>query len=66
MAFIVAVTVVAKVGDFERFDNPRQVMAYLGLTPSDYSRGASVRWPTGAERKSVELPHAGKRQPQTP
>lgn len=43
VAFIVAVTVVAKVGDFNRFDNPRQLMAYLGLTPSEHSSGASVR-----------------------
>jgi transposase len=33
VAFVAAVTVVAEVGDFTRFDNPRQVMAYLGLTP---------------------------------
>ena len=31
VAFVAAVTVVAEVGDFIRFDNPRQVMAYLGL-----------------------------------
>ena len=43
VAFIVAVTVVAEVGDFGRFDNPRQLMAYLGLTPSEHSSGASVR-----------------------
>jgi len=43
VAFIVAVTVVAEVGDFSRFDNPRQLMAYLGLTPSEHSSGASVR-----------------------
>jgi transposase len=43
VAFIVAVTVVAEVGDFNRFDNPRQLMAYLGLTPSEHSSGASVR-----------------------
>jgi len=43
VAFIVAVTVVAEVGDFRRFDNPRQLMAYLGLTPSEHSSGASVR-----------------------
>ena len=30
MAFIVAVTVVAEVGDFQRLDIPRQLMAYLG------------------------------------
>ncbi|EAU46120.1 IS110 family transposase, partial [Salipiger bermudensis] len=39
VAFIVAVTVVAEVGDFQRFDNPRQLMAYLGLTPSEYPVG---------------------------
>ena len=43
VAFIVAVTVVAEDGDFQRFDNPRQLMAYLGLTPSEYSSGATVR-----------------------
>ena len=43
VAFIVAVTVVAEVGDFSRFDNPRQLMAYLGLTPSEHSSGATVR-----------------------
>ena len=43
VAFIIAVTVVAEVGDVRRFDNPRQLMAYLGLTPSEHSSGASVR-----------------------
>ncbi|TQE99178.1 MAG: IS110 family transposase [Spiribacter salinus] len=43
VAFIVAVTVVAEVGDFHRFDNPRQLMAYLGLTPSEHSSGNTVR-----------------------
>ena len=43
VAFIVAVTVVAEVGDFHRFENPRQLMAYLGLTPSEHSSGSSVR-----------------------
>jgi hypothetical protein len=42
VAFIIAVTVVAEVGDVRRFDNPRQLMAYLGLTPSEHSSGASV------------------------
>ena len=43
VGFIVAVTVVAEVGDFQRFDTPRQLMAYLGLTPSEHSSGTSVR-----------------------
>ena len=43
VGLIVAVTVVAEVGDFSRFQNPRQLMAYLGLVPSEHSSGASVR-----------------------
>lgn len=43
VAFIVAVTVVAEVGDFHGFDNPRQLMAYLGLTPSEHSSGSTLR-----------------------
>jgi len=36
----VAVTTVAALGDLTRFDNPRQLMNYLGLTPSEYASGA--------------------------
>lgn len=42
VGLIVAVTVVAEFGDFSRFENPRQLMAYLGLVPSEHSSGASV------------------------
>ena len=35
----VAVTTVAELGDLTRFDNPRQLMHSLGLTPSEYSTG---------------------------
>lgn len=42
VAFIVAVTFVAEVGDITRFDNPKQLMAYLGLVPSEYSSGNRV------------------------
>jgi transposase len=38
--FTVAVTTVAEWGDLTRFENPRQLMHYLGLTPSEYSSGA--------------------------
>lgn len=38
--FTVAVTTVAELGDLTRFDNPRQLMNYLGLTPSEYSSGS--------------------------
>jgi transposase len=43
VALIVAVTLVAEVGDFSRFSNPRQLMAYLGLVPSEQSSGVTVR-----------------------
>jgi transposase len=41
--FTVAVTTVAELGDLTRFDNPRQLMNYLGLTPSEYSTGERRR-----------------------
>ena len=43
VALVVAVTVVAEVGDFRRFSNARQLMAYLGLVPSEHSSGSTVR-----------------------
>jgi transposase len=43
VALSVAVTVVAEVVDFRRFANARQLMAYLGLVPSEHSSGASIR-----------------------
>jgi transposase len=43
VAFINAITIVAEIGDFSRFKNPRQLMAYIGLVPSEHSSGDSVR-----------------------
>jgi transposase len=43
VSFIVAVTFVAEIGDVRRFDNPRQLMAFLGLVPSERSTGETVR-----------------------
>lgn len=40
---IVAVTCATELGDLSRFDNPRQLMGYLGLTPSERSTGDTVR-----------------------
>lgn len=37
--FIVAVTTIAELGDLHRFDKPRQLMAYLGLVPSEDTSG---------------------------
>jgi transposase len=41
--FLVAITVVAELGDLTRFDNPRQLAAFVGLIPSEYSSGAARR-----------------------
>ena len=43
VARVVAVTIVAEVGDFRRFANARQLMAYLGLAPSEHSSGSTIR-----------------------
>jgi transposase len=43
MALVNAATLVAELGDLSRFANPRQLMAYLGLVPSEHSSGASVK-----------------------
>jgi transposase len=43
VALIVAATLVAEVGDLTRFDNPRQLMAHLGLVPSEHSSGGTKR-----------------------
>ena len=41
--FTVAVTPVAALGALTRFDNPRPLMHYLGLTPSEYASGERRR-----------------------
>ena len=41
--WLVAITVVAELGDLTRFDNPRQLAAYVGLIPSEYSSGHARR-----------------------
>jgi transposase len=43
MALVNAATLIAELGDLARFANPRQLMAYLGLVPSEHSSGASVK-----------------------
>jgi transposase len=37
--FTVAVTMVAEIGDLTRLGNPRELMKFLGLIPSEYSSG---------------------------
>ncbi len=43
VAPIVASTVVVEIGDIRRFENPRQLMAYLGLVPSESSSGQATK-----------------------
>jgi transposase len=42
-SFLVAVTFAAEIGDVRRFDNPRQLMGFLGLVPRERSTGERVR-----------------------
>jgi transposase len=43
MALVNAATLIAELGDLSRFANARQLMAYLGLVPSEHSSGARVK-----------------------
>jgi transposase len=43
VAMVTAVEMVAEVGDLTRFGNPREVMGYLGLVPSEDSTGEKRR-----------------------
>lgn len=43
VSLIVSVTTVAELGDLSRFDHPSQLMAYLGLVPSEHSSGEHVK-----------------------
>lgn len=40
---LVAVGVIAELGDLSRFDHPRKLMSYVGLTPSENSTGTRRR-----------------------
>ena len=61
---IAAVTLVAEIQDFHRFANPRSLMAYIGLIPTEHSSGEQRRQgsitKTGnraARRILVEIAH---------
>jgi transposase len=43
VALVGAATLVAELGDITRFTKPRQLMAYLGLVPSEHSSGGTRR-----------------------
>ena len=65
VSLMVATTTVAEIGDLSRFANPRQLMAYLGLVPSEKSsgkkekRGGITKTGNGHVRRAlVEAAHA--------
>jgi len=43
VSLIVAVTTVAEIGDLKRFENPSELMSYLGLVPSEQSSGQKIK-----------------------
>jgi Transposase IS116/IS110/IS902 family len=69
-SFIVAVTFVAEIGDVRRFDNPRQLMAFLGLVPTERRPGRGFDVPVSnlagkrarRLRIDLELPLSGPRR----
>jgi len=56
--FTVAVTTVAELGDLPRFENPRQLLKYLGLIPSAYSRGERRRQGSITKAGNTHARHA--------
>jgi transposase len=40
---VAAITLIAELGDLSRFENPRQLMSYLGLIPSEHTTGEHRR-----------------------
>jgi hypothetical protein len=51
---IAAMVLLAELGDISRFASPRQLMAYLGLVPSEHSSGGRRR--QGAITRTVHIP----------
>src|SRR6056300_484689 len=43
VSLISAAITVAELGDLSRFQNPKKLMAYLGLVPSEHSSGESIK-----------------------
>jgi transposase len=63
VSFITGVSLVAELGDLKRFRHPRELMAYLGLVPSEHSSGPRVR--RGAITKAGN-PQRGASSPRRP
>jgi transposase len=54
----VAVTTIAELGDLTRFDNPRQLMQFLGVIPSEYSTGERRRQGSITKAGNTHARHA--------
>ena len=58
-----ATTLLAEIGDLSRFQTPRELMAYLGLVPSEDSTGDTIRrGPITQDRQPAGAPYAGGMQ----
>jgi transposase len=42
VSILAAVILVSEIGDFNRFSHPRQLVSYLGLSPSEHSSGNKI------------------------
>jgi hypothetical protein len=49
-----AITFLAELGDLSRFESPRQLMGYLGLTPSERSTGKKSDQELSDNAKALE------------
>lgn len=58
VAKLTAITATAEVGSFSRFASPRQLMAYAGVVPSEYSSGKSVQRGSISKTGNKLLRHA--------
>ena len=68
--FLIAASIIAELGDLRRFDTPRKLMKYLGLTPKEGSNGDHRRLSkitkcgnARARRLRIEGAHAYKYPP---
>jgi transposase len=43
VSLVVASTVMAEIGSLQRFDHPKELMAYIGVVPSEHTTGERVR-----------------------
>ena len=53
VALISAVTFMVEIGDVRRFENPRKLMAYLGLVPGECSTGQKENGDYNGHRREL-------------